>query len=225
MGVYAGRTAQFFRDRGKLKDSIVADYSVIADVSQTLQKVLTDAYVPLDPADPPLAQISDLSGAIPTSPARMTLFLFEAVEDPSAKNRPPIRPTPPPPPPPAPPNSYYMRKTPLALLLRYLMTPWSSDPMTDHRLVGRTMQVLYDGAIISGPQLQGSLQGTNTTLKVTLSPLTLEERARVWYAIEKPYRLSITYEVRVVNLDAISTQVVVPVSNRKLGYLGPEATQ
>ena len=47
----------------------------------------------------------------------------------------------------------------------------------------------------------------------------------MWYAIEKPYRLSITYEVRVVNLDAITTQVVVPVNSKKLGYLGPEAAQ
>jgi hypothetical protein len=33
-------------------------------------------------------------------------------------------------------------------------------------------------------------------------PLTLEDRARVWYAIQKPYRLSVNYQVRVVNLDA-----------------------
>jgi hypothetical protein len=55
--------------------------------------------------------------------------------------------------------------------------------------------------------------------------LTLEERARVWYAIEKPYRLSLTYEVRVVNLDAVTVQTVVPVNNRVTQYLGPEAAQ
>jgi hypothetical protein len=203
----------------------VPDYSVIADVSLTLQTVLTSAYVPLDPAAPPVAEISDLQGNIATNPARMTIFLFETVEDPSAKNRPRSRPAPPPPPPAPPAGGFYLRKPPLALLLRYMLTPWSGDRLTDHKLVGRTLQFLYDGAILSGPQLQGGLAGTDQALKVTLSPLTLEERARVWYAIEKPYRLSLTYEVRVVNLDAVTVQTVVPVNNRVTQYLGPEAAQ
>ena len=70
------------------------DYSVIADVSATLQAVLTAAYQPLGHA---YAQISDLQGVIGTDPARVTIFLFETVEDPSAKNRPRIRAAPQPP--------------------------------------------------------------------------------------------------------------------------------
>jgi hypothetical protein len=200
----------------------VPDYSVIADVSSTLQAVLTNAYQPLDPMTPPVAEISDLQGNISTTPARMTVFLFETVEDPSSKNRSKVRVTPLPPPTA---TGLYFRKPPMALLLRYMLTPWSGDRLTDHRLVGRTLQVLYDGAVLSGTQLQGELAGTDQALKVTLSPLTLEERARVWYAIEKPYRLSLTYEVRVVNLDAEMIEGVQPVSQRSLGYLGPEATR
>jgi hypothetical protein len=194
----------------------VPDYTVIADVSSTLQSVLTDAYAPLDPASPPVAVISDLQGTISTSPARMTLFLFETVEDPSARNRPKVRVTPPPA------TGLGFRKPPMALLLRYMLTPWSGDRLTDHKLVGRTLQVLYDGAILSGTQLQGGLAGTDQALKVTLSPLTLEERARVWYAIEKPYRLSLTYEVRVVNLDAEQVETLSPVTQRSLGYEAPQ---
>jgi uncharacterized protein DUF4255 len=197
----------------------VADYSVIADVSITLQTVLTAAYAPLDPGAPPVAEVSDLQGNISTNPARMTLFLFETVEDPSARNRPKVRAPAPPPPPPG----LYFKKPPMALLLRYMLTPWSGDRLTDHKLVGRTLQVLYDGAILSGTQLQGGLAGTDQALKVTLSPLTLEERARVWYAIEKPYRLSLTYEVRVVNLDAEATETITPVSQRSLKYFAPGA--
>jgi hypothetical protein len=206
--------------RSVIEADTLPDYAVIADVSTTLQTVLTDAYKVLDPGGtPPVAEISDLQGNISTHPARMTLFLFETVEDPSSKNRPKVRVTPPPP------AGVAFRKPPMALLLRYMLTPWSGDRLTDHKLVGRTLQVLYDGAILSGTQLQGGLAGTDQALKVTLSPLTLEERARVWYAIEKPYRLSITYEVRVVNLDAVQTDALVPVSQRSLDYLGPEAAQ
>jgi Pvc16 N-terminal domain len=197
------------------------DYTVIADVSSTLQAVLTAAYAPLDPGAPPVAEISDLQGNIPTNPARMTLFLFETVEDPSARNRQKVRVTPPPPPG----TGLYFTKPPMALLLRYMLTPWSGDRLTDHKLVGRTLQVLYDGAILSGTQLQGGLAGTDQALKVTLSPLTLEERARVWYAIEKPYRLSITYEVRVVNLDAEAVESTMPAGQRALRYITPGPAQ
>ena len=42
------------------------------------------------------------------------------------------------------------------------------------------MRVLYDGALISGPDLKGaSLVGSNETLKITLSPLSLENHAGV----------------------------------------------
>lgn len=195
----------------------VADYNVISDVSLTLQTVLTAALAPLDPASPPIAEIHDLQGNITPAPARLTLFLFETVEDPSAKNRPRlVRTTPP---------NLSLSKPPMALLLRYMLTAWSGDPVTDHKMLGRAMQVLYDGAIISGLQLQGGLRGTDEALKVTLSPLTLEERARVWYAIQKPYRLSLTYEVRVVNLDAEAVERIVPVAHRALVPSEMEAGQ
>ncbi|MEX3788825.1 DUF4255 domain-containing protein [Paraburkholderia sp. BR14374] len=189
----------------------MSDYGVIADVSLTLQSVLNQALAPLDPAAPPVAEISDLQGGISTNPARMTIFLFESVEDASAKNRPrSVTPNPP---------TLNVKKPPLALLLRYMLTPWSGDRFTDHKLLGRTMQVLYDEAILSGPQLRGTtLEGTDQALKVTLSPLTLEERARVWYAIQKPYRLSVTYEVRVVNLDSETAKSVIPVAARLSRY-------
>jgi hypothetical protein len=163
-----------------------------------------------------VAEISDLAGNISTSPARLTIFLFETVEDASMRNRPHVVTTTVP--------DLTRKRPPMALLLRYMMTPWSGDRVTDHRIMGRTLQVLYDGAILSGVQLQGTLIGTDEALKVTLAPITLEERARVWYAIQKPYRLSVTYEVRVVNLDSEDEEHIAPVAQRKLKYFGPEAS-
>ena len=87
------------------------------------------------------------------------------------------------------------------------------------------MQVLYDGAVLSGVQLLGRLAQTNQALRISLSPLTIEERARVWYAIQKPYHLSVTYEIRVVNLDAVSFDTLTPATERSTEYLGPGAAQ
>jgi len=192
----------------------VPDYGVVADVSETLRVVLTDALSTLTPQPSPIAEIHDLQGTISTSPARLTLFLFEVTEDPSARNRPPIRNTVA--------NGYEFKKPPLALILRYLLTPWSGSRITDHQILGRAMQVLYDDAILSGFPLQGSLAGTDQALKLTLTPLTLEERTRVWHAVQKPYRLSVTYEVRVVNLDALNVRTQQPVRARELIPAVPE---
>lgn len=194
------------------------DSNVIADVSATLQNLLTEGLNTLTPAPAPIAEVHDLQGTIATAPARLLVFLFEAREDPSQRNRPRVREI-------VPPQDILLRKPPLALLLRYLLIPWSGDRLTDHRILGRVMQVLYDGAIISGLQLAGSLDGTSEALKITLAPLTLEELTRVWHAVQKPYRLSLTYEVRVVNLDTETSTASRPVSDRVLDHHNTEPVE
>jgi len=189
------------------------DFNVIADVSRTLEAFLTAGFSTLVPAPPPVAAVHDLQGNIPIDPARLTLFLFEVVEDPSQRNRPAVRTDVLPPAPPG----LRISKPPMALLLKYMMTAWSGDRFTDHLILGRTLQVLYDGAILSGPQLVGAtLVNTSIALKITLTPITLEERSRVFYAVQKPYRLSLTYDVRVVDLDTRTAQSLVPVASRDI---------
>ena len=82
---------------------------------------------------------------------------------------------------------------------------------------GRVLQVLYDDAILDGLELSGVLAGTPAQLLVSLAPMVLEDRARVWSAIGQTYRLSINYEVRVVNVDAETEVGAVPVSEREIG--------
>jgi hypothetical protein len=183
---------------------------VIAAVSETLQSVLRNAVSTLD-NPPPTAELSSLQGNISPSPARLTIFLFEIAEDISARNKPRTRSV-------AAPN-ISTAKPPMALVLRYLVTAWGGDRATEHRLLGRAMQVLYDNALISGPELQGNaLKDTSEVLKVTLLPLTLEERTRVWYSVQRPYRLSLYYEVRVINLDSETTDRRRMVDVRTLDY-------
>ena len=188
------------------------DSDAISAVSETLQAVLRNAVSTLD-NPPPTAEISDLQGSISTNPARLAIFLFEIVEDPSARNRPRIRG--------AAGSDVTVTKPPMALMLRYLVTAWGGDRLTEQRLLGRAMQVLYDDALISAPELQGtSLKHTHEVLKVTLLPLTLEERTRVWYSVQRPYRLSLYYEIRVVNLDSERVTARRAVDTRHLDYSG-----
>jgi hypothetical protein len=183
------------------------DSSVIADVSQTLQTLLTNAFSTISPG-PPVAEVHDLQGTISTTPARMTIFLFEAVEDPTVRNQQRPREI-------VPPN-IAQRRPQVPLILRYLLTPWGGDRVTEHLLLGRALQTLHDDAILSGPQLLGGLAGTSEALKLKLAPLTLEEQTRVWFAVGKPYHLSLTYEVRVIRIDSDDERVRRPVVSRTL---------
>ncbi|MEH2521991.1 hypothetical protein V1279_007564 [Bradyrhizobium sp. AZCC 1610] len=178
----------------------MASFSVIADVSATLQRLLDTALTPLGVS----ARLHDLGTPVPTNPAMLTIFLYEVIEDAASRNRPDRRRL-------IGPNAFEFERAPMALLLKYLITPWSGDAATDHRILGRAMQVLYDNAVLEGTQLQGSLANTNDTLKITITPLSMDERTKVWFAVQRTYRLSSAYEVRVVNLDSSRRETRPPV--------------
>ena len=173
----------------------MGDFGVVADVSTIIKDRLIQALDGLGPAPSPTAVLSDLIELPQGGPPTLTVFLYEIAEDPTSRNRPPVRSLPP--------NAPTTRKPPMALLLRYLITPWGGSPETQHQMIGRALQVFYDDAIWQGAELSGSLAGTTDALQFTLTPLTLDQKSWIWYAIQKPYRLSLNYEVRVVNLDSL----------------------
>ncbi|MGW1715224.1 MULTISPECIES: DUF4255 domain-containing protein [Streptomyces] len=186
----------------------MGDFGVIADVSSVIVSTLTQSLRGLGQRDmpPPIAELNDLSETVQTPPPKLTVFLYEIAEDPTSRNRPPVRSQPP--------DPLTARKPPMALLLRYLITPWGGDQDTQHRMLGRALQTFYDDAILDGTQLAGSLAGSTDSLHTTLTPLTLDQKSWVWYAIQKPYRLSLNYEIRVVNLDSAVETPVRPVRSR-----------
>jgi hypothetical protein len=178
----------------------LADFPVIADVSTTLQVLLDQALTAVGAS----ARLHDLSTPVPSSPPVLTIFLYEAGEDTASRNRPDRRRL-------IAPNRVEIERAPMALMLKYLITPWSGDAATDHRILGRAMQALYDNAIIADAQLQGGLAAEQKPLKVTITPLSMDERIKVWYAVQRTYRLSSAYEVRVVDLDSTRTSIANPV--------------
>jgi len=198
--------------RGACSRPGVPNYEVIGDVSRTLEAFLT-AQLGVLPG-PPIAQLHDLASPPGSSPPLLTLFLYDIVEDGSARNAPAVRT-------PIQVGGHQRvtsAKPRMALVLRYMLTAWANDRVSEHRMIGRAIQSLYDHAALSGPQLLGTLASTPEALKLTLSPISLEDRARVWDAIDQPYRLSVNYEVRVVHIDpelsettpGVTEQVVQP---------------
>jgi len=186
----------------------MGDFGVVADVSSIIVGRLNRALAGVSPGEDLYAELHDLSKPVQTDTAKLTVFLYEIAEDPTSRNRPPVRSLPPDPP--------TRRKPPMALLLRYLVTPWGGDQLTQHRMIGRALQSLYDDAILDGEELTGSLAGGLDALHVTLTPLTLDQKSWVWYAIQQPYRLSLNYEIRVVNLDSLDVSQLQLVRSREL---------
>lgn len=188
----------------------MATSDVVASVSRTLESRLTAGLRSLGPpgGPPPFAALDDLTQIPPRDPPRVTLFLYDIVEEATVRNRSKSTQEAN--------GQLLIRKQPLGLCLHYMMTAWGGTRETEQLLLGRVMQVLYDDAILDGPELLGVLAGTPSELRVSLSTMQVDDRARIWWAINLPYHLSINYEVRVVDIDPTVQTSSAPVQVRDL---------
>jgi Pvc16 N-terminal domain len=194
----------------------MSNYTVLAEVGESLAAVLWQE-IQLDPV---VNALIDTENKISLkSPAdlvndvsvRLSIYLYRVVEDPYTKNQFPVLG-----------NGAQLRKAPLTLDLFYLITPLVGEPRDQQIVLGKVMQVLYDRAILEGSDLVGSLATSNESLRAILNPVSLEETARVWQALELSYRLSVCYVVRVAMVDSTREQFLQPVLE-KSGTFGEVA--
>lgn len=89
---------------------------------------------------------------------------------------------------------------PLALNLLYLLTPSTGDDLNDQLVLGRCLQIFHDQSILSLASKEDPEHADE--LHVSLAPRTIDELAKVWEAMQQPYRLSVCYEVRVARIDS-----------------------
>lgn len=190
----------------------MSDYSVVAELGDSLVSLL---FSELN-ADPQVKGLIDSEDRISLeSPAdldtndsvRISLYLYRIVENPYMKNRFPIEGT-----------GGMQRKPPLTLDLHYLLTPLFGTPREQQVVLGKSMQVLYDRAMLQSSDLSGSLGLTGETVQLTLNSVPLEELTRVWQALEIPYRLSVCYIARVAIVDSEQEELVMPVIDRRVSY-------
>ena len=188
----------------------MSDYSVLSAVSTTLKAVLTKNITNAlgSPLNVPIHLYSPIemqsSGHVPG----ISVWLFKVSRMPEMLNEPPERK-----------SSNQVARTPLPVLLHYLVTPMANEPLTRQTLLGRVLQVFNDHSILRGADLQGVLQGTPEQLRVNLEALSLEELSLVWEALGEPYQLSVTYLVQVAKIDSDLELVKSgPVVEREVGY-------
>jgi len=171
----------------------MSDYSVLSAVSSSLQAMLTNNVtnalavplnVPVQLFSPP---DMNSQGTVPG----ISLWLYKVSRMAEMLNEPPERR-----------SATQLARTPLPVLLHYLVTPMATDPLTCQTLLGRVLQVFNDHAILRGADLRGVLQNSTEQLRVNLEALTLEELSLVWEALGEPYQLSVTYLVQVAKIDS-----------------------
>jgi hypothetical protein len=172
----------------------MSDYTVISAASSTLQEILRHNIT--TSTDPQLTgvQIYLLSPTEMDKAGHTTgisVWLYKVSRMSEMLNEPPERKL-----------ANQVIRTPLPLLLYYLVTPITNDPLSRHLLLGKVLQVFHDNAILRGTDLQGVLIGTTEQLRVNLEALSLEELSLVWDALNEAYQLSVTYLVQVVKIDS-----------------------
>jgi hypothetical protein len=201
----------------------LANTKVIAAASQTLVKNIDDVLKEhfLSSSNVPRAALHDLHDppiSTSTNAAIVAVTLFEVREDPTSRNRPRVQK-----------NKGVLAghidtfKPPMALKLRYLVTPWgvtssnqgANERELEHELLGVVAQLFYERAIL---QFNPAAEETHSALKLSLVPLTFEEQTRFWHAVQQKFRASLTYDVRVVNLDAQDELSSPLVSSREIQY-------
>lgn len=170
--------------------------TAIGMVSESLRNLLVGEMV-ITPSVPVTIMAPDESGG---GNRRVNLFLYKAQENPALKNLDwqvkvgsPGQLVPP----------------PLSLNLFYLMTPYAqNDPQTGnstaHEILGDAMRVFYEHPIVPQAYLAEGLVDARHEIKIMLNTLDLEELSRVWNTFTQPFRLSVLYEVSVVQIDMLT---------------------
>lgn len=105
----------------------------------------------------------------------------------------------------------------LWLDLYYLLTPYDDDEKQVHTLLGDAMRVLHDNPIIR-PDLKlknkqilaDELKDAVERIKITPSPMTLEEMSKIWTPLKGDFRLSVAYHVSVIQIDSVDKKTYHP---------------
>jgi hypothetical protein len=179
----------------------MSDYTVVADVGETLKRLLWD-HVRMDNRMYPdiLTSEDDITLFSPQemesgNSKKLSLFLYNIAENTYMKNK-EVQNA----------DAVKLKYNPLFLDLFYLVTPNTGDRKKDHILLGKVMQVFYDNAIIRGSILQGVLSGTAEELHVTLYSLPFDELIRLWQSFsEESFKLSVSYRITPVHIDSTRT--------------------
>jgi len=178
-------------------------YEAINQVTRGLRRLLVTQLTQISVGAvvtllPPGDSLPEVSG--------INLYLYRVTESPFTRNRPwpGDRATPP------------SDQPALGLQLFYLLTPLGTRPANDsdsgddaHTMLGLAMRTLQENPILNevhlpafeaDAELPDFLLNSYEKIKMMLLPTSIEELSKIWATINQPYRLSVAYEVSLVQI-------------------------
>lgn len=176
----------------------MADYTIIADVSAYIVRLLREKMCPEPVPSPNNIEIS--SPASQDVDYIIGLYLYDVREE-AAVARPPMVET----------KGLTLTKPPVPYSLYYMVFINGSSQMglkapDIQKIIGKAAQIVSDNSIVYPQQLQPWLDAGEPPIALTQAKLELEEKVRVWQAISKPYQISLFYKAAPV---LVSSEVVI----------------
>lgn len=176
----------------------MADYTIIADVSSYIVKILREKMCPEPVPSPNNIEIS--SPAAQDVDYIVGLYLYEIKEE-MQVSRPPVVER----------GRIQLVQPPRPYSLYYMVFINGSSQMglkapDIQKIIGRIAQIVNDNSSVYPQQLQPWLDEGEPPIVLSQAKMTLEEKVRVWQAINKPYEISLFYKAAPVFL---SSEIVV----------------
>lgn len=161
-----------------LRDLLVGEITIVENINVSI-----------------LAPDESASGGTP----RINLFLYKVMENASLRNQDwQVKRD----------NTNQLMPTPLSLNLFYLMTPYASGDATTRNItaqevLGDAMRVFHENPIfdVNGDYLAEDLVAAREQIKIIPSQLDMDELSKIWSTFSEPFRLSVPYEVSVIQID------------------------
>ncbi len=217
----------------------MAAEDALKHVTTTLSDLLRDRMAAVEPVTfgPPYPDPGQPGG-------RINLFLYAVAENPAFRNDEDPRRT----------VGGQYGSPPLALVLSYLMTTYSStdgvkgltqvsaDELDAQRILGDAMRVLHDVPIVTrntpaeralnGPLiLDAALLTEYESLRIIPRTMTLDDLSKLWTALKDDFQRSVAYDVTVIRIERARPQTAqAPVLQRRISVrpspnVGPFITE
>ena len=176
----------------------MADYTIISDVSNYILSVLRNKMCPEPIPSPNNIEVS--SPASQDVDYIMGLYLYDIKEDDTVAPLPTIRR-----------GKLQLQPPPKPYSLYYMVFVNSGGQagLKDQdfqKIIGKCAQIVSDNNSVLPSQLQNWLDTQEPPIVLTQAKISLEEKVRVWSAINKPYQISLFYKAAPV---FVSSEVVI----------------
>ena len=194
----------------------MADYTIISDVSSFICKMLREKMCPEPVPSPNNIEIS--SPASQDVDYIIGVYLYDVKEEAIVARPPRVLA-----------GGTRFSKPPVPYSLYYMVFINGSSQMglkapDIQKIIGRVAQIVSDNSSVYPHELQPWLDDTEPPIVLSQAKMALEEKVRVWQAINKPYQISLFYKAAPVYVS--SETVVDPPRVREavfgIGMIGQE---